>query len=272
MLFRYPTIDIATRPLVTDPTLPIQEEHLNDPPPPTLVSLLTTLQRTSTSLHLLSLSLLTPTPTDQAQTSLQHLSLSTGLATLLRGTPHHLGAHRKLPGVPLDLLASAGVRMEGLLRGEEEDRAKLRDAVWEVAVRANDEMLTARMEWKDTGGKVPREIMPAFLGAVSSRRPTFLYPFQRELTLSCANTRCLFTPTDPNSFISQSTREDRRRRPRPNACDAPLATPNRHLVGELEEKFLDRSLGEEGLQTVCERGRTRSQSPLLVVCYPCALI
>ncbi|KAL7412262.1 isoprenoid synthase domain-containing protein [Mrakia frigida] len=157
-----------------------REANLLDPPPPTLTSLLTTLSTTSTPLHLLSLSLLTPTPPAYITSSVQHLSLSIGLTNLLRALPFHL-SRRRAVGLPLDLCAKERVVMEKVFRiasGKEGGEGGLsqvkglREVVWEVAVRANDELMTARRELELEGGTgfpVGKEFMPVFLSAIPAR-------------------------------------------------------------------------------------------------------
>jgi hypothetical protein len=76
-----------------------------------------------------------------------------------------------MPALPLDVLAEKGVVQENVWRkgGEAEG---LKETVFEIATRANDEMMTARLEWKGEDGKmgkIPKEEMPAFLGAVRGR-------------------------------------------------------------------------------------------------------
>lgn len=99
---------------------------------------------------------------------MQHLSLAIGLTNLLRSVPWHASKGR-MPGLPLDLCAREGVVSEEVFRkgGGAEG---VSEVCWEVAVRANDELRTARREWagEEWGGKVEKGVMPVFLGAVSS--------------------------------------------------------------------------------------------------------
>lgn len=92
-----------------------------------------------------------------------HIGKATGIVAVLRGLPilafpgphnHHnsnsvagvapgTGSKQGVVVLPLDIMAKAGVRQEDVLRkGAEADG--LRDAVFEVATRANDHLITAR--------------------------------------------------------------------------------------------------------------------------------
>ncbi|CED85288.1 Phytoene/squalene synthetase [Phaffia rhodozyma] len=144
--------------------LDAREESLGSPPYPTLTQLLVHLSQTQTPMTLLSLSLVTPNPTPTSQSALQHLSLSTGLASLLLSLPFH-ASNRKLPAIPLDIASRCGLVAEELFRKGHEAKG-LDDAVFEVACRARDELETAKLDWKDKG-KIPKAELPVYLSAVS---------------------------------------------------------------------------------------------------------
>lgn len=153
----------------------------SSPPSPSLslTALLTSLTKTSTPLHLLSLSLLSPpnssspNPPPHVTASLQHLSLASGLVALLRSLPRDAAQRRTLSVLPLDLCATHGLVTEDVYRlgggaggrlGE--GGGGVKEVVWEVACRANDELATARKEWEEKGGVVPKEYRALFLSGV----------------------------------------------------------------------------------------------------------
>ncbi|KAF7314454.1 hypothetical protein MKEN_00918200 [Mycena kentingensis (nom. inval.)] len=92
-----------------------------------------------------------------------HLGTAQTISTLLRGLPHH-AAHRQLP-LPLDICARHGVKQEDVFRYGG-DAAGIDGAVYDVAVLANDHILTCRDMFKDGGGRVPVAAMPVFLAAI----------------------------------------------------------------------------------------------------------
>ncbi|KAF7288556.1 hypothetical protein HMN09_01384700 [Mycena chlorophos] len=92
-----------------------------------------------------------------------HLGTAQTVATLLRGLPYH-ASRRHLP-LPLDICARHGVKQEEVFR-HGGDASGIDAAVYDVAVLANDHLLTARDMFKESGGKVPGLAMPVFLAAV----------------------------------------------------------------------------------------------------------
>nr|GAT60281.1 predicted protein [Mycena chlorophos] len=92
-----------------------------------------------------------------------HLGTAQTVATLLRGLPYH-ASRRQLP-LPLDICARHGVKQEEVFR-RGGDASGIDAAVYDVAVLANDHLLTARDMFKESGGKVPGLAMPVFLAAV----------------------------------------------------------------------------------------------------------
>ncbi|KAJ7780669.1 isoprenoid synthase domain-containing protein [Mycena maculata] len=101
-------------------------------------------------------------PADLAHAA-SHVGTAATLATLLRALPHH-ALHRRLP-IPLDVCARHGVQQEEVFR-RGGAAVGVVDAVYEVAVLANDHLLTAREVFKGSGGKVPAAAMPVFLVGV----------------------------------------------------------------------------------------------------------
>jgi len=92
-----------------------------------------------------------------------HLGTAQTLATLLRSLPQHT-VRRRLP-IPLDVCARHGVKQEDVFRHGGE-AVGVDAAVFEIAVLANDHLLTAREVFKDTAGRVPPVAMPVFLAGV----------------------------------------------------------------------------------------------------------
>lgn len=153
-----------------------QMDHLHKPPPSTIVQLLQSLALSHTPLHYLSLALLTsPTPgtgslaarnpPPEAMQAIQHLSLASGLVNLLSQLPAFARSNR-LPALPVDIRVAHSVtpaevaRLGGGATG-------VKDAVFEVATRANDELVTSRAEWgSGKEGRPPKELLPAFLPGV----------------------------------------------------------------------------------------------------------
>ncbi|KAJ7644136.1 Squalene/phytoene synthase [Roridomyces roridus] len=101
-------------------------------------------------------------PADLAHAA-SHVGTAATIATLLRALPHH-AANRRLP-IPLDVCAQHGVQQELVFR-HGGDATGVDAAVYQVAVLANDHLLTAREVFKEHGGKVPIAAMPVFLAGV----------------------------------------------------------------------------------------------------------
>lgn len=80
-----------------------------------------------------------------------------------------LAAKRQL-AIPSDVLASHGVVEEQVFRAGAE-ASGLKDAVFQIATRGMDELITARTDLKSDNGKVvPAQTMPLFLAAVPAER------------------------------------------------------------------------------------------------------
>lgn len=98
-----------------------------------------------------------------------HIGKAVGIAAILRGMPllaFPAGASAGAVVFPLDVCAQHGLRQEQVLRkgGGAEG---LRDAVFAVATRANDHLITARKMLGDAGDEGRGAPFGAFLSAVS---------------------------------------------------------------------------------------------------------
>lgn len=140
-----------------------REKYLNNAPYPTLESLEKYGENTYSMLLYLTLQAL-PMGSVTADHIASHVGKAVGITAVLRGLPlvafppppnHHsnssplggtLDAQRRSQGsvtLPLDVMARTGVRDEDVLRKGAEAEG-LRDAVFEVATRASDHLITAR--------------------------------------------------------------------------------------------------------------------------------
>ncbi|KAI9867956.1 MAG: hypothetical protein M1813_007778 [Trichoglossum hirsutum] len=139
-----------------------REQYLSNPPYPNLAALETYAENTYSTLLYLTLSAL-PLSSVTTDHIASHIGKATGIAAVLRGLPllafppppnHHSnptglgglppgGSRQGAVTLPLDVMAETGVRDEDVFRlgGEAEG---LRDAVFTVATRANDHLITAR--------------------------------------------------------------------------------------------------------------------------------
>ncbi|ORY28050.1 Squalene/phytoene synthase-domain-containing protein [Naematelia encephala] len=115
--------------------------------------------------------LLPPThaATSHISHTLSHLSTLLAAVSMLRNMPVLISSKRQL-NLPADVCARHGVVDEDVLRRGAEATG-VRDACLEVGTRGMDELITARRDLKDTGGKVdPAAAMPIFLTAVPAER------------------------------------------------------------------------------------------------------
>lgn len=115
----------------------------------------------STFLYLL-LSLLN-LPSATLSHAASHLGVAQSFTTLLRAFPFH--ASKGMIVIPAEITAKHGVNQQEVLTKGKTSKA-LEDAVFEFATIANDNLLTARSMFQETGGKVPEEAMPVFAAAV----------------------------------------------------------------------------------------------------------
>lgn len=138
-----------------------REQYLANPPYPSLEALESYAENTYSTLSYLTLQAL-PIASVTADHIASHIGKATGIAAVLRGLPllafpmppkthsnqegfgGNVGATRQgAVMLPLDIMATHGVREEEVLRKGAEAEG-LRDAVFAVATRANDHLITAR--------------------------------------------------------------------------------------------------------------------------------
>ena len=138
-----------------------REQYLSNPPYPDLAALESYAENTYSTLMYLTLQAL-PMNSLSADHLASHIGKATGIATVLRGLPliafppgpksHSnqeafggaVGATRQgAVLLPLDIMAEYGVKEEEVLRKGAEAQG-LKDAVFAVATRANDHLITAR--------------------------------------------------------------------------------------------------------------------------------
>lgn len=143
-----------------------REKYLLNPPFASLENLEQYAENTYSTLLYLTLSAL-PLSSLSTDHIASHIGKAAGITAVLRGVPllafppppnHHnsnyssgSGAQNLPQGVvtlPLDILVSAGVREEDVLRLGA-DAPGLRDAIFAVATRASDHLITARQMLKD---------------------------------------------------------------------------------------------------------------------------
>ncbi|KAG9127110.1 hypothetical protein FRC07_000614 [Ceratobasidium sp. 392] len=118
-------------------------------------------ESTSSTLMYLLLNLLHQGASDTNTHAASHVGIAHSFTTLLRGLPFHASKRRLI--IPVEITAKHQVRQEEVFRMGS-DAAGIDDAVFEFATVANDNLLTARDKFKDSG--VSAEAMPAFLLAV----------------------------------------------------------------------------------------------------------
>jgi len=144
-------------------------QYLGNPPYPTLSALESYAENTYSTLLYLTLQAL-PMNSLAADHLASHIGKATGITTVLRGLPliafpspppiHHT-SHTKVGPMtagpqgavllPLDVMAETGVQEERVIR-EGSAAPGLRDAVFAVATRANDHLITAREMLKNLRG------------------------------------------------------------------------------------------------------------------------
>lgn len=99
--------------------------------------------------------------------TLSHVANTLSVVSLLRQLPSAIGKQQN--PLPSSICANNGLSDEELFR--DPGGKKARDAVFEVATRGMDEMITARRDLKDWNGAVkPSAAMPVFLAAVPAER------------------------------------------------------------------------------------------------------
>ncbi|CAK5263501.1 unnamed protein product [Mycena citricolor] len=141
-----------------------RDEELKTSSYPTTDALVTHAEGVSSNLLYALLALRGLGASESLAHAASHLGVAQTLATLLRGLPFH-AAHRRLP-LPLDICARHNVQQEDVFR-HGGTAGGIDAAVYDVAVLANDHLLTARDMFKDApGGKIPEAAMPVFLAGV----------------------------------------------------------------------------------------------------------
>lgn len=103
-----------------------------------------------------------------------HIGKAAGIAAVLRGIPHLAAASAGSAAVvvfPLDVCAEFGLRQEDVLRCAADAAGTpppqgLGDAVFSVATRANDHLITARKMLADAGEEAKGAVFAVFLNAV----------------------------------------------------------------------------------------------------------
>ncbi|KAJ3363210.1 NADH dehydrogenase (ubiquinone) complex I, assembly factor 6 [Allomyces arbusculus] len=93
-----------------------------------------------------------------------HIGKAQGIATLLRGTPFHLRSRHFY--LPSDVCAKHSVVTEKVMR--EGPSEEISAAVFEIATRANDHLITARSHMKS--GVVTKDAFPALMPAIPTAR------------------------------------------------------------------------------------------------------
>jgi len=138
-----------------------RDSYMDNRPYPTMEALETYSENTYSTLMYLTLAAL-PLHSMAADHVASHIGKATGIAAVLRGLPliafppaanHHSnnaafggntgGSNQGAVVLPLDIMAEAGVKQEDVLRYGSEAHG-LKDAIFTVATRANDHLITAR--------------------------------------------------------------------------------------------------------------------------------
>lgn len=164
-------------------------------------TLLTHAESTSSTFNYILLSLLSLSSSETYSHAASHLGVSQTLSTLLRALPYH--ASKGVMVIPASVTAKHHVNQEEVFR-KGPSAPGLTDAVYEFAVVANDHLITAREMFKKDGQyRVPSEVMPVFLNAVSG----LLHTVQRNCSDSISQ--------DPRRELPQETREGQFRGFRP---------------------------------------------------------
>ncbi|WVN89084.1 uncharacterized protein L203_104300 [Cryptococcus depauperatus CBS 7841] len=149
-------IDVRTKTMSLPPAAASLESHISIHTP------------LSTALLLGPLPILLP-PADPSTAhishTLSHVSTLLTVVSLLRNLPI-LVTQKRQTNIPADLCEKHGLVEEELFRKGAQAKG-LKDACWEIGTRGMDELITARRDLKENGGKVvPRHVMPIFLSAV----------------------------------------------------------------------------------------------------------
>ena len=150
---------------VVNPTAHLKEAELSSGAHLSMDSLLAHAEATASTMNYLLLSLLGLSSSETYAHAASHLGITQTLFILLRALPHH--ASKGFMVIPANITAKHHVNHEEVFRKGPQAHG-ISDAVFEFAVVANDNLITAREMFRlDVGGKVPREAMPVFVNAVS---------------------------------------------------------------------------------------------------------
>ncbi|KAE8853180.1 hypothetical protein HRS9122_00172 [Pyrenophora teres f. teres] len=117
-----------------------REQHLGNPPYPTLGALESYAENTYSTMLYLTLSAL-PQASLTTDHIASHIGKAMGITAQLHDRPIRPHTRRRAP--PLDVMAEANVREEDVFR-QGASAPGLRDAIFTVATRANDHLITAR--------------------------------------------------------------------------------------------------------------------------------
>ena len=165
-----------------------QDAELHTPTHLTVESLTKHAESTLSTYFYLLLSLLNLSSSETFSHAASHLGVAQNIQVLLRALPYHASQGRLI--IPAEITARHGVRQEDVFRrGGNADG--ISDAVFEFATVANDNLLTAREMFKQSGGgsgAVPRVAMPVFLYGVRRslfRASAFLEPKAKEKKVFC---------------------------------------------------------------------------------------
>ncbi|KAF3309864.1 hypothetical protein TWF173_010265 [Orbilia oligospora] len=150
-----------------------REQYLANQSYTTLDALEAYSEATYSSLHYLSLEALNYKSTNLDHVA-SHIGKASGITAVLRGTPLMAapGPNSTQAAVllPVDMCAKHGLRQEDVIRHGGSAQG-LKDAVFEIATRANDHMITAREMLNRAGEEGKGPAFTTFLHAV----PTSLY-------------------------------------------------------------------------------------------------
>ncbi|EIW59521.1 uncharacterized protein TRAVEDRAFT_28651 [Trametes versicolor FP-101664 SS1] len=146
-----------------------RDAELHTPTHLTIDSLTAHAESTSSTFLYVLLSLLNLSASSTFSHAASHLGVAQTIHVLLRALPYHASKGRMV--IPAEITARHGVRQEDVFRvgGDAEG---ISDAVFEFATVANDNLLTAREMFKETGGdggQVPQVAMPVFLYGIPTR-------------------------------------------------------------------------------------------------------
>jgi len=154
-----------------------REAELTNPVHMTIDSMTAHAESTYSTLLYLLLSLLQDSDSTATLETISHIASHLGIAqcftVLLRAIPFH--ASRGHLVIPADIAAKHGLRQEEFFRrmqvGRPDSVPGLVDAVFDIAVNANDQLLTAKSLFeKELPGGTKQRTIPAFLQGITVSR------------------------------------------------------------------------------------------------------